>query len=184
MHDGQHFGIDRLISLRQVSDRLQLLKNAVFVRKDRQSDLLPYLTVFPMAQEALKTFLNSICRIRRTLRHRRCQFILSILVPIATARLVHSLQKGDKDLQIAQRCAAKIKITILLNSKFHQVTHCQLLADALIPPISTTAPGPDEIPSIVFRKFAAALAQPVKRIWRICLKSCPTHRSSPLSPPL
>ena len=32
-----------------------------------------------------------------------------------------------------------------------------------------SAPGPDEIPAVVFRKYASALAKPVSMIWRICL---------------
>ena len=32
-----------------------------------------------------------------------------------------------------------------------------------------SAPGPDEIPAVVFRKYASALVKPVLRIWRICL---------------
>ena len=32
-----------------------------------------------------------------------------------------------------------------------------------------SAPGPDEIPAIVFRKYASALVKPAKLIWRLCL---------------
>ena len=43
--DGKHFGTDVLVPVRSLSVRLQFLKNAVFVGKDSQSDLLAYLTV-------------------------------------------------------------------------------------------------------------------------------------------
>ena len=43
-----------------------------------------------------------------------------------------------------------------------------------------SAPGPDEIPSILFRKFAAALAEPVRRIWRICLNEGIMPPNSPI----
>ena len=52
-HNGEYFGTDVLIALREISASLQLLKNAVFVGKDRQSDLLSYLTVCGIVQEAL-----------------------------------------------------------------------------------------------------------------------------------
>ena len=32
-----------------------------------------------------------------------------------------------------------------------------------------SAPGPNEIPAIVFRKYASALVKPAKLIWRLCL---------------
>ena len=32
-----------------------------------------------------------------------------------------------------------------------------------------SAPGPDEIPAVVYRKYASELAKPVSMIWRICL---------------
>ena len=53
-YDGEYFGIDILISLRWVCELLQTIKTAVFVGKDRQSDLLSYLTVCRVVQEALK----------------------------------------------------------------------------------------------------------------------------------
>ena len=52
--DGENFGTEVLVSVRTLSERLQFLKNAVFVGKDRQSDLLAYLTVSPIVQQALE----------------------------------------------------------------------------------------------------------------------------------
>ena len=52
--NGEYFGVDMLIALRDECDLLQLIKNAVFVGKDRQSDLLAYLTVGPSVKETLK----------------------------------------------------------------------------------------------------------------------------------
>ena len=36
----------------------------------------------------------------------------------------------------------------------------------------SSAPGPDEIPAIVFNKYAKVLAYPVMKIWRMCLDEC------------
>ena len=52
-HNGEYFGTDILIALRNECASLQNIKNAVFVGKDRQSDLLSWLTVCSDVQEAL-----------------------------------------------------------------------------------------------------------------------------------
>ena len=51
-YNGEFFGTNTLISMRDESEILQNIKNAVFVGKDRQSDLLAYRTRFKV-QEAL-----------------------------------------------------------------------------------------------------------------------------------
>ena len=52
--DGKNFGINFLIALRYSSPLLLSLKNAIFVGKDRQSDLLAWSTVCETVQEALR----------------------------------------------------------------------------------------------------------------------------------
>ena len=54
-HNGEYFGTNILIALRKNSTLLQMMKNAVFVGKDRQSDFLAFLTVWNAVQEALRT---------------------------------------------------------------------------------------------------------------------------------
>ena len=54
-HNGEYFGTNILIALRKNSTLLQMMKNAVFVGKDRQSDFLAFLTVCSAVQEALRT---------------------------------------------------------------------------------------------------------------------------------
>ena len=53
-YEGEYFGVNMLISLRNQSELLQSIKNAVFVAKDRQSDYLGYLTVSKTVQQALQ----------------------------------------------------------------------------------------------------------------------------------
>ena len=62
-HDGEYYGTDMLLALRNISEILQLIKNAVFVGKDHQSDLLAFLTVCPTVQRALKSQEN--CWVQR-----------------------------------------------------------------------------------------------------------------------
>ena len=52
-NNGEYFGTNILIALKEKSPLLQQLKNAVFVGKDRQSDYLAYLTVGEEIQTAL-----------------------------------------------------------------------------------------------------------------------------------
>ena len=52
--DKQHFGVNILIGIRRLCPLLENIKTAVFVGKDRQSDLLAYLTVCPDVQQALE----------------------------------------------------------------------------------------------------------------------------------
>ena len=52
-HNGEYFGTDILIALRNQCASLQNIKNAVFVGKDRQSDLLSWLTVCSDVRDAL-----------------------------------------------------------------------------------------------------------------------------------
>ena len=53
-YNGYFFGTNVLLSIRHDLEILQKIKNAVFVGKDRQSDLLAYMTVGPLVQEALR----------------------------------------------------------------------------------------------------------------------------------
>ena len=53
-YNGYFFGTNVLLSIRHDLEILQNIKNAVFVGKDRQSDLLAYMTVGPLVQEALR----------------------------------------------------------------------------------------------------------------------------------
>ena len=53
-YNGEFFGTNVLLSIRHDQEILQNIKNAVFVGKDRQSDLLAYMTVCPLVQEALR----------------------------------------------------------------------------------------------------------------------------------
>ena len=52
-YDGEFFGTNTLLSMKDESEILQNIKNLVFVGKDRQSDFLAYMTVSPQVQEAL-----------------------------------------------------------------------------------------------------------------------------------
>ena len=53
-HNGMNYGMNVFRAIKKISETLQSIKQAVFMAKDRQSDLLSYLTSCPLVQQGLQ----------------------------------------------------------------------------------------------------------------------------------